>query len=226
MMSRILLHHAAFFIVCIVGWALCAHSQARSVATSSAVPSEVKYPLGYVNSVSRPPDFGSAMLWGIAVADTRVPGYESAVVEIASTQLSCLVDGKTVILNDDAGNVRGGLYQRHPWFATDNHEPISLRYSGNIVLLDVGQRSDRIWHFWSASPRATLPDGKLAGCTVRVRAKISPGALLQIGMDYWRSATISYGPGGNNHEAGASKWYFPSPQWQDAVFTDVITPQF
>lgn len=225
-MSSILLRRAASFIVCIVGWAQCAHSQATRVTTFSAVPSEVKYPPGYVNSVGRPPDFASAMLWGIAIADTRVPGYEAAVVKIASTQLSCVVDGKTVILNDDAGNVRGGLYRRHPWFATDNHEPISLRYSGNTVLLDAGHRSDRIWHFWSASPRATLPEGKLAGCTVRVRAKISPGALLQIGMDYWRSATISYGPGGNNHEAGASKWYFPSPQWQDAVFTDVITPQF
>jgi hypothetical protein len=198
-------------------------SQPANLHASSLVPGEVKYATGYVNPVPRPPDFKSALLWGIAIADTRVPGYESAVIAIASTQLTCRVDQKEVILNDDGGNVRGGLYRRQPWFATDRHDPIPLSYSqaDHAVLLNVGQRADRVWHFWSPSPRAALPDGKLAGCTVKARVKISPGALLQIGMDYWRSPTIPYGPGGNNHEAGASDWYFPSPEWQEATFTDI-----
>lgn len=46
-------------------------------------------------------------------------------------------------------------------------------------------------------------------------------ALLQVGMDYWRNPTIGYGSGGNNHEAGASRWYFPSDNWQEAAFTDI-----
>jgi hypothetical protein len=198
-----------------------------SASADPRVPSEVKFAAGYINPVPRPPEFNSAMLWGIAIADTRVPRYESAVVEIASTELSCRVDGKDVVINNDRGNVRGGLYQRHPWFATDQHEPIPLSYSqiDHAVSMNVGQRPDRVWHFWSSSPRANLPPGKLEGCTVKIRAKISPGALLQIGMDYWRSATIPYGSGGNNHEAGASNWYFPSSRWQDAVFTDVSGPQ-
>jgi hypothetical protein len=188
------------------------------------------------------------MLWGIAIADTRVPGHESAEVEIASTQLICRVDGKDVILNDDTGNVRGGLYRRNPWFATDQHDPMPVSHevaktmwdgasdpvqprigtsrSDHVVILSVGQRPDRVWHFWSASPRAALPTGSLEGCTVKARVKISPGALLQMGMDYWRNPTIGYGPGGNNHEAGASNWYFPSNQWQEAVFTDIGGPQF
>jgi len=37
-----------------------------------------------------------------------------------------------------------------------------------------------------------------------------------MGMDYWRNPTIGYGSG-----AGASDWYFPSNDWQDAVFTDI-----
>ena len=93
-------------------------------------------------------------------------------------------------------------------------------------ILAVGRRSDRVWHFWSPSARAALPVGKLEGCTVQARVLISPGALLQMGMDYWRSPTIPYGSGGNNHEAGASHWYFPSPQWQEATFTDIGGPQF
>jgi hypothetical protein len=89
------------------------------------------------------------------------------------------------------------------------------------VVLRVGEQPDRVWHFWAASPRAKLPSARLEGCTVKVRARISSGALLQVGMDYWRNSTVSYGAGVNNHEAGASDWYFSSPDWQDATFTDV-----
>jgi hypothetical protein len=163
------------------------------------------------------------MLWGIAIADTRVPGYEKAMVEIARTQLSCRVNGKDVVLNDDAGSLRGGLYRRIPWFGTDAHAPMPTRFSPDrrSVMLDVGRRADVIWHFWAASPRRALPFGRLDGCTVKVRAKISRGALLQVGFDYWRNATVQFGSGGNNHEAGASAWYFPSDGWQDAVFSDI-----
>ena len=194
-----------------------------NVSADPRIPDEVKFKVGYVNPAPRPPGFESALLWGIAIADTRVPGYESATVEIASTQLTCEVSGKAVILNDDGAKIRGGLYQRYPWFATDQHEPIPMSYaaSDQTVLLPVGRRADRIWHFWSGSPRSTLPKGKLEGCTVKARVKISGAALLQMGMDYWRSATVPYGNGGNNHEAGASNWYFPSPDWQEAEFSDV-----
>jgi hypothetical protein len=198
------------------------------VSNDPRVPDEVSYKAGYVNTVAPPRDFKSALLWGIAIADARLPGYESAQIEIASTQLTCRAGGKDVILNDDKGNVRGGLYRRDPWFGTDQHEPIPLTYDqpNQAVVLQVGQRPDRVWHFWSPSPRAALPAGTLEGCTLKARVKISAGALLQMGMDYWRSPTVNYGPGGNNHEAGASNWYFPSAQWQEATFTDIGGPQF
>jgi hypothetical protein len=208
------------------------------VANDPRIPDEVSYKAGYVSPTPPPTDFHSALLWGIAIADPRVPGYEFAQVEITWTQLSCRIDGKDVILNDDSGNVRGGLYRREPWFGTDQHEPMPLAYyrpkydrpkndqPNPAVVLRVGQRPDRVWHFWSASPRAALPPGQLEGCTVRARVRILPGALLQMGMDYWRSPTVLYGPGGNNHEAGASNWYFPSGEWQEAIFTDVGGPQF
>lgn len=186
------------------------------------IPDEVRYKSGYINS-PKPPDFTSAMLWGIAIANTRVPGYEHAQVEIARTQLVCRVNGKDFVLNDDHAAVRGGLYSRHPWFASDTHDPIPLAYSKDhkAAILRVGQNPDRVWHFWSASPRAALPPGHLEGCTVKARVKISRGALLQMGMDYWRNPTIGYGSGGNNHEAGASNWYFSSKNWQEATFTNI-----
>jgi hypothetical protein len=187
------------------------------------IPDEVRYKSAYINPIPKPADFTSAMLRGIAIADTRIPGYEHAQVEIASTQLSCRVDGKDFILNDDRAALRGGLYRRHPWFGTDAHGPIPLAYTKDrsAVILRVGQNPDRVWHFWSASPRGALPKGHLEGCTVKAKVRISRGAFLQMGMDYWRNPTIGYGPGGNNHEAGASDWYFPSKNWQEATFTDI-----
>ena len=54
-----------------------------------------------------------------------------------------------------AGAIHGGLYRRIPWFGTDAHDPIPLTYSNDhsAVVLRVGDRPDRMWHFWAASPR-------------------------------------------------------------------------
>ena len=203
---------------------------AFAVSNDPRVPDGVGWRAGYVNPVPPPRGFNSVLLWGIAIADTRLPGHQSAEVEIARTRLSCRVDGKAVVLNDDSGSVRGGLYLRQPWFGgNDYSEPMPLAYDppNRAVVLRVGERTDRVWHFWSASSRARLPAGKLEGCTVKARVKISPGALLQMGMDYWRAPTALWGGSGvNNHEAGASNWYFSAPHWQEASFTDIGGPQF
>jgi hypothetical protein len=201
-------------------WALCGFCLAQ---VNGRIPPEVRIKSGYVNPAPKPADFHAVMLWGIAIADTRVDGFEAARVEIARTQLSCRVNGEDILLNDDAGEVHGGLFRRFPWFGSDEHDAMPLAYSDDrsAAVLRVGMRPDRIWHFWAASPRAEIPSGELAGCTVMVRARVSPGALLQVGFDYWRDQTADYGSGGNNHEAGASGWYFSSPEWQTARFTDI-----
>ena len=204
---------------------LCIFSVAQ---TDSPIPPEVLHKTGYVNLVPKPTNFTSAMLWGIAIADTRVHGYKKSRIEISRMQLTCRVDGRDFALNDDRGQLQGGLYRRYPWFGTDEHDPMPTIYSGTpwkssarSVLLRVGTRTDRVWHFWAGSSRAAIPAGRLEGCTVKVRARISRGALLQVGFDYWRNSTIGYESGGNNHEAGASDWYLPLDMWQEAMFTDI-----
>lgn len=221
-------------VICVILVGIAAGMpQAGAQTIDPRVPDDVRWKSGYVNPLPPPREFNSALLWGIAIADTRVPDYQSATVKIAWTRLSCLVEGKSVVLNDDQGSVRGGLYLRRPWFGpNDYHEPMPVggtedsRRSPSVVLR-VGLRADRVWHFWSTSPRAKLPAGKIEGCTVTARVKISSGALLQMGMDYWRSPTVPWaGSGVNNHEAGASSWYFPAAQWQEVWFTDVGGPRF
>ncbi len=142
---------------------LCILLNASSV--DSRIPDEVRCKSGYVNRVPKPSNFTSAMLWGIAIADTRVHGYEKAQIEIAHTTLSYRVDGRDVTLNDDRGDVRGGLYRRHPWFGTDALDPIQpARSEDHGMILRVGTRPDRVWHFWAASPeqRSRLDISKVA----------------------------------------------------------------
>src|SRR5437667_12243283 len=102
--------------------------------------------------------------------------------------------------------------------------PSGNRDSQKRVVLHLAVPPDRVWHFWSASPRAKLPAGKIEGCTVTARVKISSGALLQMGMDYWRSPAAQWaGSGVNNHEARASNLYFAAPSWQEVSDTDVAS---
>jgi len=102
---------------------------AFAVSNDPRVPDGVGWRAGYVNPVPPPRGFNSVLLWGIAIADTRLPGHQSAEVEIARTQLFCRVDGQEVVLNDDRGSVRGGLYLRQPWFGgNDYSEPMPLAY--------------------------------------------------------------------------------------------------
>jgi hypothetical protein len=172
-----------------------------------------------------------ARLWGIAIADTRVLGYQAAQVQIAWTQLSCRANGKNFMLNDDLGPrgwMEDCIFGIPGSAATTTTNPCRAPMTKRNMppVIRVGDRTDRIWHFWSPSPRAALPPGALEGCAAKARVKISPGALLQIGFDYWRNPTVGYGSGGNNHEAGVSNWYFPSWQWQEVTFTHVGGPQF
>ncbi|HKS72894.1 MAG TPA: hypothetical protein VJQ82_06820, partial [Terriglobales bacterium] len=131
--------------------------------SDARIPPEVLHKSGYVNAVPKPPDFHSAMLWGIAIADRRVAGFEKAQIEIAGVQLSCRVDGKERVLNDDRGKLRGGLYRRYPWFQTDVHEPMpeTQKDLSKPVMLKVGNHPDRVWHFWAGSPRKAIPPGRL-----------------------------------------------------------------
>ncbi len=159
-------------------------SRSPSVGSNDPrIPDEASYKAGYVNPVPRPADFASARLWGMAIADTRAPGSESAQVEVAWTRLSCRVDGKEVVLNDDGGQVRGGLYRRQPWFGTDAHDPMPLAFdlTAHAAALHLGQRADRVWHFWRPSPRVALPAGRVEGCTVRARSKFIPAPCCSWG---------------------------------------------
>ena len=188
------------------------------------VPAEVKFKSGYINPDGRPPDFKSALLWGIAIADTRVPGYESATVEIASTELVCRVNGNDVVMNNDGPGIRGGLYQRYPWFASDRHEPLPLARSDidDAVILQgraAGGPSMAFLERLSEEAHCQMANWRVAPS--KSGPKFPRARCCKLEWIIGDRPPVPYGAGGNNHEAGASDWYFPSPRWQDATFTDL-----
>jgi hypothetical protein len=85
--------------------------------------------------------------------------------------------------------------------------PLAYDQTSHTVVLKVGQRPDRVWHFWSPSPRAALPAGEPEGC--RVKARIRQGALLQMGMDYWRLPTHPLRPGWKQSRSRSQELVFP-----------------
>ena len=70
--------------------------------------------LSLTHPISPPPCSGESLSPTLASTDMR-----KRRLKIAHTTLSGRVDGREVTLNDDRGDVRGGLYRRHPWFGTD-----------------------------------------------------------------------------------------------------------
>jgi hypothetical protein len=197
------------------------------VSNDPRIPDEVNYKAGYVNPTPPAANFGSARLWGLRLRTRgrrltnrrrwKLPGPGCRAGSTGERLSSVTMAARCV---EDSTCASLGLARTR----TIPCRLLMIRHQA--AVLRVGLRTDRAWHFWSPSPRAALPLGRLDGCTVRARVRISAGALLQVGMDYWRSPTIPYGTGGNNHEAGVSDWYFPSPDWQEASFTDVGGPQF
>ena len=154
------------------------------------IPEEVSYKAGYVNPRAPPRwlQFGAAVGYcdrGHAGARRRIgagrSGVDQAIVpDRRQRRLSSMMTAARCA--EDSTGASHGLARTHT---------IPCRWhfdsTAHAAVLRVGQRTDRVWHFWSPSPRAALPPGKLEGCTVRARVRISAGALLQIGMDYWLS---------------------------------------
>ena len=144
--------------------------------TAPRVPDEVRCKSGYINPIPKPPDFTSAMLWGIAIADIRIPGYGHGHVEIAAPNSSAASTAKTLSSTTTTPPSAEATAFSPPLVRHRAHDPLPLAYSKDrkAVILRVGENPDRVWHFWSASPRAALPPGHLLqGCTVTAVSKIS-----------------------------------------------------
>jgi hypothetical protein len=160
------------------------------------------------------------------------PPYSPGEVEIAWLQIESLdAAGKVLATTQTLGrNVYGELDTRYPFWGIGSPtgnvvEPWAPReVRGDSLVIRPNTRADKIWHFYGTK------QGLAAGAkTIRVSAKvkITGGALLSIGSDWWRSVNDtksvwgpcnSTDPRTTNSDGPQSRWYsLENPEWQTIV---------
>jgi hypothetical protein len=182
----------------------------------SRIPPEVRQPTAYLKYLRPPDGFNTGVGWVQAIHDDRLPG--SSTVEVDYTRFFCRVNGQTRWISGDGYSNKvagGGLFMRNPWFGTNVSEPLPAEFANGVMTLRTSNRSDRVWHWWvDQYPRPVIPP-EADRCWMETRVRITGPALVQAGIDYWRTPTSPYaGVEVNNTEAGASEWHFASPVWQ------------
>lgn len=190
-------------------------SGATSGGGDSIAPPESPKPKAFFNMALPPQGWTSGVVWVNAVHDTRKTGDSS--LEVDWVRLHCLVGGQdTLIAGETSANGTGvawsGLYLRQPWFGdNDFHEPMNVDFTGDIAVLPLSRRLDRVWHFGGS--RTIIPAGATL-CYAEARVKPQGAAIVQLGLDYWKTDSIGWcGYNICNTEAAGSDWYGESSDW-------------
>jgi len=186
----------------------------------SNIPSEVAHKKGYIKYLTPPNNFKSVVGWITAIHDRS--NTQQSYIEIDYIRLYARVNGTDVLLKSDEYNdnqAEGGLFKRDPWFGDNDNLPIPYEFSNaENLLLRTSTKPDNVWHVWNKGTRVDVP-ANTERCWLEVRYKITGSALIQIGIDFWKDATCSYGGYNvNNTEAGVSDWYYEKDNWHVITF--------
>lgn len=183
------------------------------------IPSDVAHPESYYDYPLPPEGFSAGLAWMQAIHDNRYS--EESTIEIDYFRFYAhMEDGDDLLLATNEcsnNNFEGGLYSRDPWFGTDFHTPINYELDSvnGFIIIKPSEHPDNIMHWWNNQwPRASIPAGA-ESCWVEARIRITGPALVQAGMDYWKTPTAGYaGYNVNNIEGGVSDWALESDDWQ------------
>lgn len=187
--------------------------------TAPYAPEESVHPNSYLRHPTPPEGFPVVVGWMQAI-DITGQGEES-LVEIDWMRLYCQVDGADVLLKEDTFDAETvamssyGLYLRDPWFGQDDyHESMPFLVEDSLLVMEPHLNPDRVYHWWNTS-RAEIPVGATK-VWFEARVRITGGAGVQAGMDYWISTDADWcGWDVCNSEAGASDWFGNSTsEWQ------------
>lgn len=186
---------------------------------SHTAPPDSPHPHAYYLYPTPPPGFQAVIGWAQAVHDTRKSGPST--VEVDWLRLWAVVDGRNVLLAEDdyaAFDPESrwfGLYLRKPWFGGDVHLQMPVAYEGGFLVFRPSTHPDRVWHWWPTEyPRPTVPAGAQR-VWFEARVRITGPALVQLGIDFWRTPTAQWaGHNINNMQAGVSDWFGEDREWQ------------
>jgi hypothetical protein len=184
-------------------------------------PDESPHPIAYYEFPPKP-GFSAALGWMQAIQIQDSDNLPSK-VEVDWMKLHAIVNGvDTVIYADhfdsptDADDCKSladamkfyGLYNREPWFRCDRIRDMPFKVKNDNLVLNPSERPGYVFHWWNTSRSPIPADASKIWFEARVR--ITGGAGVQAGIDYWRGEDpeIKYeGYDVNNTEAGTSDWY-------------------
>lgn len=171
---------------------------------------------GFVSMALPPTGWTSGAPWMQALHDGRLGG--SSTVEIDWIRLYAVVGtSETLLVGDGPGLLAGvdwgNTYLRIPWYAAGSEILLTVHPNPEIVTFAPASDSARVWG-WGGLRASAIPAGT-THCRMRALVRITGNALVQAGIDYWRTPAAT-GPG-DNVRAGHSDWYFATPNWQTIV---------
>jgi hypothetical protein len=194
--------------------------------TRPPLPPEVKDD-GGTTCGQRPAWAGAAVVLGSCI---QLKDYPAGTVEIAWLQIESLdAAGKVLATTQTLGkNVWGELDTRYPFWGIGGTNKVETwqprEVNGSSLVIRPNLRADKIWHFWGAK-QALAAGAKTIRVSARVR--ITGGAYLSIGSDWWRSASNtssvwgpcnSTDPKTTNTDGPSSRWYsLENADWQTIV---------
>lgn len=193
----------------------CAGCALIDDAASSCAPEESPVKDGHYDLPAPPAGYPVGIGWLIALDDTGLDG--PSLVETDWMRLHAVVDGvDTVIAAEEfealpEDRPHYGLYRRQPWFGGEYREPMPYSLAEGKLVIEPDLRPDVVFHWWTK--RVVVPAGT-SRVWFEARVRITGGAHVQAGIDYWRQLdSRSTGPVVNNVEAGASLWECAADQW-------------
>ncbi|MCG9890576.1 MAG: hypothetical protein MH252_05845 [Thermosynechococcaceae cyanobacterium MS004] len=179
-------------------------SSLPSYVPQGARKGEIWYP-------QMPQNWNSITPWGQAINPTN----QSGIVEIRTFEMTCLVNGRAMLITTGLDRLEAGIYLANPWFYNDQNTLIRPQRTANgTVQLPVPQ--GRVTHWWIRTPRPTVPNAR--NCTVTSQMRMSAGVLASIGGDYWVNRTTGWqGQDVANIPIGISNWHNSEGGWQTLI---------
>jgi hypothetical protein len=191
---------------------------AQSICNLQFAPVESPHKTGYYR-YALPPSGFTAVVGFMHAIDIDGTGAASK-VEVDWIQLYATINSVDVLILEDKYDSYTsamdwyGLYQRNPWYDGDRLAAMPWALENGSLVLEPSLYPQLIFHWWNTA-RSSIPAGA-SRVWFQARVRITGGAGVQTGIDYWKDLTATYaGPDANNREAGASDWFGNSTaDWQ------------
>lgn len=189
-----------------------------STNNSIYAPSESPHKIAYFRYEVPPSGFTAVLGWMQAI-DIEGNGLHCK-VEVDWMRIHAVVYDIDIILYEDTFDNHipamdyFGLYNRNPWFDGDRLADMPFTIENGNLVVEPSLHPQRVFHWWNTSRSLVLEGTSWIWFEARIR--VTGGAGVQAGIDYWKDLDAPYaGPEVNNTEAGVSDWFGNSTDdWQ------------